>query len=132
MINFLFQASTLPVSKHLIGGLLLSASTFLGAPEAPTRPMSFDASVFVTQQGKIRLSLEKMTPARVSVQVLDQNSAVLYSQSIGKKMRKTALLFDVSDLGDGTYTLEIKSDEGVIRRQVIVNTPRANRVVTVG
>lgn len=129
MINFLINTGTLAGCKNLIGGLLVGATTLFSNPEAPTRPMSFDASVFVTQQGKIRLSVQKTVPGLVSVQLLDQRKHVLFSNTVGKKALKSALLFDMSEVGDGTYTLEIKSAEGSILKQVSVATPKSERTI---
>lgn len=129
MINFLLQAGTLTGCKNLIGGLLIGATTLLSNPEAPTKPASFDASVYVTQQGKIRLSVQKIVPGNVSVQLLDQQKHVLFSDTVGEKHLKAALVFDMSGVSDGIYTLEIKSADGSILRQVSVATPKSNRII---
>ena len=123
MIHLLTQAGTLTGCKNLIAGLLISATTLFANPEAPTKPMSFDASVYVTLQGKIRLSVQKTVPGIVSVQLLDQEKHVLFSNAVGKKELKAALLFDMSEVEDGIYTLEVKSAEGSILKQVNVSTP---------
>ena len=115
--------------KNLIGGLLIGATTLLSNPEAPTKPTSFDASVYVTQQGKIRLSVQKTVPGKVSVQLLDQQKHVLFSGTVGEKHLKAALLFDMSGVSDGIYTLELKSADGTILRQVSVTTPKSDRVI---
>ena len=129
MINFLLQAGTVTGCKNLIGGLLVSATTLFSNPEAPTKPMSFDASVYVTQQGKIRLSVQKSVPGFVSVRLFDQQKHVLFSNTVGKKELKAALLFDMSEVNDGIYTLEIKSAEGSILKQVSVATPKSERTI---
>ena len=129
MINFLIQAGTMTGCKSIIGGLLMGATTFFANPEAPTKPMSFDASVYVTAQGKVRLAVQKSMPGVVTVQLLDQYKNVLYTNTLSKKDMKAALSFDMSEVGDGTYTLEISSAGGVIQKQVTVSTPKAERLI---
>lgn len=129
MIHLLSPASLLASSKSVISGLLFSATALLANPEAPKKPTSFDASVYVTQQGKIRLAVEKLAPTVVYVQLLDERKNILFSQYVAKKDLKTALLFDVSDIRDGLYTLEIKSGEGSIIRQVSLTTETQKRTI---
>ena len=130
MIHFLTQTGLLAGSKNLIGGLLFGASTFLASgPEAPKKPTSFDASVYINQSGKIRLAVQKSAPTGVSVQLLDQKNQVLYSHYVTKKQLKTAMVLDVSQIEDGMYTLEIKSDEGSILKQVSVTTSTQKRTI---
>lgn len=129
MIHLFSQASLLASSKSLVTGLLFGASALLTNPEAPKKPTSFDASVYVTQQGKIRLAVEKIAPTTVYVQLLDEKKRVLFSQYVAKKELRTAMLFDVSGIQDGLYTLEIKSDEGSIIRQVSLTTETQKRTI---
>ncbi len=129
MIHLLSQASLLASSKSLVSGLLFGASALLTNPDAPKKPTFFDASVYVTQQGKIRLAVEKAAPSSVYVQLLDEKKHVLFSQYVAKKELKTAMLFDVSGIQDGLYTLEIKSDEGSIIRQVSLTTETQKRTI---
>lgn len=129
MINFLIQAGTMTVGKNIIGGLLIGVTTLLANPESPTKPTSFDASVYVNAQGKVRLSVQKTVPGIVTVQLLDQHRSVLYSSTVAKKDMKAALLFDLSEVNDGTYTLEIQSAGGIIQKQVSVVTPKRERLI---
>jgi hypothetical protein len=129
MINFLIQAGTISGCKNLIGGLMFGATTLFANAEAPTKPMSFDASVYVTRAGKIRLAVEKAVPGFVSVEMLDQQQRILFSKLVSKKDMKATLLLDISELADGMYTLNIKSAEGSIQKQVNVSTPKSERTI---
>ena len=129
MIHLFSQASLLASSKSLVSGLLLGASTLLGNPESPRKPTSFDASVYVTQQGKVRLAVQKAGPTLVNVQLLDQKKHVLYSQFVARNELKTSMLFDLSGVEDGMYTLAIKSNEGSILKQVSVTTSTQTRTI---
>ncbi|MGF7217333.1 hypothetical protein GGR92_003506 [Spirosoma lacussanchae] len=131
MITTILQTSALMGFKNLMGGLLIGATTLLGNPDKPAKPMSFDASVYVTKQGKIKLSIQKVAPGSVSVALLDQKNNVLFANRVAKKEMKAALLFDMSEVEDGLYTLEIRSDEGVIQKQVNLGTSKSERLVAI-
>jgi hypothetical protein len=105
-----------------VSAILLSAVTFVN----PTTPktLTFNASVFVTANNKVRLSIEKTTEETLVVFLRDNQHDILFRQVVPKKEYKSALLFSVSDLSDGDYELEIKSKEGSIRRQIkLATTP---------
>lgn len=108
-----------------VGSILLSAAT-LTNPTTP-KALSFDASVFVTTSNKIRLSVNKATGVPVEILLRDQQKAILFRQTINKKDDKCAILFSVNDLADGQYELEIKSNEGSIRKQVTLTTAPVNQ-----
>ncbi|CCH53202.1 hypothetical protein BN8_02278 [Fibrisoma limi BUZ 3] len=106
----------LPLMSKLVISALLSTATLID----PTTPkaLSFDASAFVTNTNKIRLSVLKSSEKPVTVTLRDSQHKVLYQQTLNKKETKQAFLFSVEDLTDGEYELEIASSEGSIRKQV--------------
>ena len=130
MIHLLSQTSLLASSKSLVTGLLFGVGTLFANPEAPKKPTSFDASVYVNQQGKIRLAVEKAAPTQVYVQLLDEKKYILFSQYVAKNDLKTAMLLDVSGIQDGLYSLEITSAEGSIIRQISLTTETQKRTVS--
>ena len=109
----------LPLMSKVAASLLLSASTLIN----PTNPkaLSFDASAYVTLNNQIRLAVQKTTEVPVVVLLRNKNNEVLYRQNISKKEAKYAVKLDVSELADGQYELEIKSDEGSIRKQLVLS-----------
>ena len=109
----------LPLMSKVAASLLLSASTLIN----PTNPkaLSFDASAYVTLNNQIRLAVQKTTEVPVVVLLHNKNNEVLYRQNISKKEAKYAVKLDVSELADGQYELEIKSDEGSIRKQLVLS-----------
>ena len=106
----------LPLMSKVAASLLLSASTLFN----PTTPksLSFDASAYVTRNNQILLAVQKSDEVPVVVLLRNQNNEVLYRQNISKKEAKYAVKLDVSELADGQYELEIKSEEGSIRKQL--------------
>ncbi|WP_080239184.1 hypothetical protein [Spirosoma rigui] len=121
--------------KMVLAGLLIS-SNLLANPTNPTKPSSFDASVFVTKANKIRLAVEKKNtdPVSVTLRHVDQKNTVLFNQQMGRKQTKMALQLDVDTLDDGVYELEIRSSTGSIVKQVTLATPSvqatSNRTIT--
>ncbi|SFC88929.1 DUF3244 domain-containing protein [Spirosoma endophyticum] len=112
----------LPLMSNVAASLLLSASTLIN----PTNPkaLSFDASAYVTLNNQIRLAVQKNAEVPVVVLLRNKNNEVLYRQNISKKEAKYAVKLDVSELADGQYELEIKSEEGSIRKQLtLANQP---------
>ena len=112
----------LPLMSKVAASLLLSASTLFN----PTNPkaLSFDASAYVTLNNQIRLAVQKNAEVPVVVLLRNKNNEVLYRQNISKKEAKYAVKLDVSELADGQYELEIKSEEGSIRKQLtLANKP---------
>lgn len=129
MFNFLFQASLLASAKLTASTMLLGATTFLSNPGTAVKPMTFDASVYVTSNSKIKLAVVKTVPGLVSVSLTDTKNHSLFQQTLYKKTMKAAMQLDVSELPDGVYTLEIKSDQGSIVKQINLGTPKAERSI---
>lgn len=100
-------------AKMLVALFVVSTSTLLANPAAPTKPTSFDASCYVTKANKIRLSVEKTTaqPVTISLRQVGNNDTFLNEQ-ISKKQTKATFQLDVDQLPAGAYELEIKSKDG--------------------
>ncbi|CCH57051.1 hypothetical protein BN8_06450 [Fibrisoma limi BUZ 3] len=132
MFNLLFHTSALAGAKSLIAAVLLSSTTLTAEPTEPKKPMSFNASVYVNKENKIHLAVQKVATQPVQVILRNKHQDVLYMQTIGKKEEKVAIRFNVSDLEDGMYELEIKSNDGSIRRQLNIETPgtKPSRTIT--
>ena len=122
MFNFLLQASALIGAKSILGAVLLSASTLTTEPAEPKKPASFGASAYVNKENKIQLSVEKVVAQPVTVVLRNQNNEVLFTQRLGKKQNKFSVKFDMSQLQDGAYELEVSSSDGSIRKQVSLQT----------
>ncbi|AQG78910.1 hypothetical protein [Spirosoma montaniterrae] len=128
MITTFVQVSLIAGVKNLMGALLFS-TTFFANPDAPTKPTSFDASVYVTKAGKVRLSVAKVKPTTVTVLLLDEKQHVIHTTTIPKKQMKAGVLFDMSEVVDGEYTLELRSDDGLLLKQINLATPVRDRVI---
>ncbi len=107
-----------------VAALFFSATPLLANPTNPTKPASFDASVYVTVNNTIKLAVDKTTAEslRISLHEVGKGDD-LFSKLIGKKQTNARLQLNVDELPNGVYELEIKSASGVrIVKQVQLGT----------
>ncbi|KAB7733000.1 hypothetical protein F5984_03390 [Rudanella paleaurantiibacter] len=100
-------------------------------PIKTAKSLSFAASAYVNQHSHLRVSLYKSEPGIVAIRLYDQNRHVLYNTSTGKKQLKAAWQLDLSELPNGTYTLEFNGREGQLVRQIKIGTPHTSRTIAV-
>ncbi|OIN57202.1 DUF3244 domain-containing protein [Arsenicibacter rosenii] len=124
MLTFISQIGLAAKSKGIVTGIMLSAASLLGegGTTIPAKTLSFDASVYVTTQNKVRMAVEKTTPETLTLTVRDNQQQVVYSKQISKKDMKISVQFDMSELTDGKYELEVASKDGSIKKQVELKT----------
>ncbi|GAB2514979.1 hypothetical protein [Spirosoma aerophilum] len=112
-----------------VAALFLSATPLLANPTNPTKPASFDASVYVTKNNKIKLAVDKTTAEPVSIRLREAGqSNYLFTQQMGRRQTQARLQLNVDDLPNGTYELEFSSASGasiVKRVQLGTATPVA-------
>ncbi|GAB3771738.1 hypothetical protein GCM10028818_10930 [Spirosoma horti] len=116
-------------AKTFVAFFLLSSTSLLANPTAPTKPATFDASVYVNKANRIRLAVEKTTAESLTITLRQAGENVpVFMRQIGKKQTKAAIQLNVDELADGTYELEITSASGRIVKQV--NLQAATPVMT--
>lgn len=93
----------------------------------PAKPAAtYATSLYTAVDGRLVLSLQKEAGQAVSVRLYQTNGATLFSQQVTKRQTKTQVRFDVSQLPDGAYTVEVANGAKVITHQVQLNTPPVN------
>ncbi|GAB3932182.1 hypothetical protein [Larkinella terrae] len=105
---------------NLLSNLICTAilsTTPVDNGNAP-KTLSFDASAYVTVNSQIRVAVEKSTLEPVQILLRDASNRVMFQQYVGKKEQKYAVKLNVAELPDGKYELEVKSNEGSIRKEV--------------
>lgn len=112
------------VIKPVIALHLLLASPLSLPVDRPAKPVSFDASAYVTKAHKIRLSIDKTNrePLTIKLRPVGETSPV-FTQYVGRKVTKTTLVLDVDQLGDGAYELELKTASGQLVKYIDLRTP---------
>lgn len=113
----------LTLMSKLAVSILMSAATFAN-PDNPTSPkaLSFGASAYVTIDNQIRVAVNKNEEVPVEILLRNANDLIVFRQTISKKDLKYALKMNVDELTDGKYELEIKSDEGSIKKELNLTT----------
>lgn len=109
-------------AKPLLALFLVSTS-LSAEPTLPAKPTSFDASFLITKANRVRLAVDKTTDERLKITLHQAGkSDALFFRQIGRRQTKVTIQFDVDQLTDGTYELEIRSASGCIVKQFNLGT----------
>lgn len=126
------------IIKSLVCALALSTTVAFAHPtdekSKDNRPVpTFEASTYVSADASLRVAIKKNSPERVYVTLRNAEGVVLFSETIGKKEMTYAAKFDVKDLTDGVYQLEITSGKSQIVKKMNLTSQKVEtqRVVTV-
>jgi hypothetical protein len=101
---------------------LTSADLFADSPTTDQNP-PFRSSCYVNKANQIRLAIDKNTVEAVSVVLRrDGEKLALATTYVPKKLSKLVYSFDVNELPDGLYTLELSNGQQITTHQVTINT----------
>lgn len=130
------------IAHSLVAALLLSTATF--AAPATTHPTktgnptvttnSYRAAIFPSSVSpKLNVYVERNPGQTMTISLKTTTGTVLGRQSVGKKLGTFHFQFDLTDLEDGTYKVEIVSGNDVSVQSVTVTTQAfqaATRAIT--
>ncbi|WP_428666949.1 DUF3244 domain-containing protein [Runella sp.] len=126
------------IITSLVCALALSTTVAFAHPtdekSKDNRPVpTFEASTYVSADASLRVAIKKNSPERVYVTLRNAEGVVLFSETIGKKEMTYAAKFDVKDLTDGAYQLEITSGKEHVVKKLNLTSQKVEtqRVVTV-
>lgn len=85
---------------------------------------TYATSLYTAHDGRLILSLEKEVGQTVSVRLSQANGTTLFSQQVTKRQTKTQVRFNVSELPDGTYIVEVSNGTKMTTHQVQLSTPQ--------
>lgn len=102
--------------------LLISVSVSLANP----KPQSFKVSMYNVQNShSLKVFVEKEKGENLRVELKDKNGAVMMTKYADKKSIKAAYCFDLAQLDQGAYQLEITNDKEVFVKDLhVVNTEK--------
>jgi hypothetical protein len=106
---------------------VISLTSFSQAtlPIDPAKPAETYATSFYTAvDGRLVLSLKKDVGPVVSIRLNQADGATLFTQQVTKRQTNTQVRFDMSQLPDGDYTVEVSDGARVTKHQVQLNTPQ--------
>lgn len=119
----------------LVTSLLLALSLGLTSPSAtyasnraaegnhPADAVTFQTSVLAEPTGKLNVSLNKQTGGRAWMQLKDKHGAVLFTHIARKKDPGFRARLDLSELPDGTYTVEFSNGVETTQQKIVLHTP---------
>ena len=119
--------------QTLIAALLLGTATFAGTPATmPTasNPVvttdSYKVAVFPSATpSHLKVYIERNPGQSMSVLLKSTDGALLAKKHIGKNQGNLNLQFDMTDLPDGTYKVEVVSGNDVTTYPITINTKPA-------
>jgi ribosomal protein S6 len=111
------------IIKSIACALALTTSVVFAKPTedktSAARPeATFESSAFVTADASLRVAIKKNAPQKVFLTLKDANGDVLFAETVGKKEMTYAAKFNVKDLNDGVYQLEITSGKNRVVKEL--------------
>jgi hypothetical protein len=105
-------------------GVTTSFSSFAGTTvtEQPTDSVSFKSGIYTSNDGKLHVALDKQTGSVVTIQLKNNQGVTLYTQRLGKKAENCRLAFNVDNLKDGIYQLDITDGVATVSKSVTLKT----------
>ncbi|NBB22489.1 hypothetical protein GVN20_24255 [Runella sp. CRIBMP] len=103
---------------------LTSSVAFASDPTEDKKAKPLQIGVFTTKEAKIQLAVRKGTGQSAVIVLRDAKKNVVHEEFMTKKSEKFDGRFDVSNLKDGDYTLEIVSGNEKIEKQVSIKSSK--------
>ena len=98
--------------------------------DRPTNVARYETGIYTTAAGKLQVSVDKQAGGTVAVSLKDANGSVLFTRRIAKNDTQYRNRFDLSQLPDGTYQLELTNGVDVTRQTVVIVTKLERSVQT--
>ena len=90
---------------------------------APKAPASYKVAVFPSASTpRLNVIVEKATGGPVEVRLKDAKGHVLHTSYLQKKDGKVWSKFDLSELEDGSYTVEVTNGADVTTKEITLST----------
>lgn len=103
---------------------LTSSVAFASDPTEDKKAKPLQIGVFTTKEAKIQMAVRKGVGQKAVIILRDAKNNVIHEEVMGKKTEKFDGRFDVSNLNDGEYTLEVTSGNEKIRKQVSIKSEK--------
>ena len=115
--------------KSLLIALALGATTVATASDIntiakPTSPVTYRVAMYASASSPslLKVNVEKEAGKQVAVNLKDAQGNTLATQMLNKKPGSYQLKFNLSELPDGTYTVETVSGEEVSSQTITLKT----------
>jgi len=118
--------------KTLVCALALgSTAAFASDPTEEKKAKPVQIGVFTTKEAKIQMAVRKGQGERAVITLRDSKQNVLHEDVMSKKSEMYDARFDVSQLADGEYTLEVASGKEKIKKSVFIQSAKQEEVRSV-
>lgn len=109
--------------KTVIASLLLSVLVSGASFATDNNPATLPSAVYPSSNATtVNVIVNQSTERNTAVRLLDQNGLVLAQQFIGKSSKATMTRFNLSQLKDGVYQVEIVSGQSKEVKQIQLTT----------
>ncbi len=117
------------LNSLLIAFALVSSLSTLSQANPIIRPgkqaVTYATSLYTATDGRLVLSMEKQAGNYLTVRVNKANGTTLLTQQVAKRQTSAQVRFDLSQLPDGDYTIEVSNGEKVTTHQVSLHSASA-------
>jgi len=98
--------------------------------DRPTKVSRYQTGIYTTATGKLQVAVDKQAGGTVAIQLKDATGNVLFTRQIPKYETQYRNRFDLSQLPDGTYEVELTNGLDVTRQTVVIATKLERTVQT--
>ena len=105
---------------------ILSFSTVSAKPTGrPTAPAAYKVGMYVSQKTTtLNVMVEKQAGNTVVIRLKDQNGQLLATQAIKGSGERSWSKFNLSELRDGTYQVELTNGRDVTVKEITLSTQK--------
>ena len=109
----------------LVCALALSSTVaFASDPTEDKKAKPLQIGVFTTKEAKIQMAVRKGAGEKAIITLRDAKQNVIHEEVMSKKSEKFDARFDVSNLSDGDYTLEVIAGKDKVQKQVSIKSQK--------
>ncbi len=117
------------VNTLLIALTLVSSAATFSTAKPIVRPVkqaaAYEVGIYTAIDGNLRLALDKQKGGRVTICIKNAQGRKLLTEYAGKGETKSRYNFNVNELPDGVYTVEISNGVQTTTHELTINTPKA-------
>jgi hypothetical protein len=116
------------VTSLLVAFTLVSSTVSFSEAKPIVRPVkqaaAYEVAMYTATNGNLRLALDKQKGGRVTVSMKNDKGYTLFTQYVGKRETQSRFMFDISELPDGIYTVEVSNGTETTTQELTINTPK--------
>ncbi|MCF0074838.1 hypothetical protein LZD49_30405 [Dyadobacter sp. CY261] len=94
-----------------------------------TKVLSFDAALYkISDTNKVRLSVDKKENERLRVVLKDKAGKIYYSEMFNEHDTKYRRVFNLDEMGDGTYYFELSQKKDKLVKEVSIESTNSKMI----